>query len=244
MTNKDNFFHISVIVSVIFHLFLVLVVLFYQNQNKEKILKIGLGLPVSKSIEIDAVGLPNILKKDLDQILENNETPEEKDLMNLPSKEKIHEAKMQALKKLDENIARERYLKKIKIIKGLKISEGKEISAEKPEKNIATANVSSNTGNKELSNEELFKYIDVLKTYIKKYWSMPNWFYTEGLSTIISLNLKEDGGINDTKIYKSSGNDYFDTCAIKAIKDAAPFPSPPKTLLEIADNDGLLITFP
>jgi colicin import membrane protein len=200
-------------------------------------------LPAFKSIEVDAVGLPNILKKDMDQMTEKTEA-EQEDTMKLPGKEKILVAKMKALQSLEESIAKENYLKKIKIIKGLKLSEGKEASSEKPENKTQQSLSGPGTGNADMNNEELFKYIDTLKNYIKKYWSVPTWFYAEGLNTIISLNLKDDGGIKEVKLYKSSGNDYFDNNAMKAIKEAAPFPPPPKTLLEIADNDGLLITFP
>jgi TonB family protein len=240
MIRDDKFFNIALLFSFAFHLFLIIGLLVYQNKQKSRILNLDMSLP-ARSIEVEAVGLPNILKKDL-EMKEPAALEEEKDVMRLPSREKILVTKMKILQNLEKNIAKENYMNKVKIIKGLKISAGKEISSKTADK--AQADGVSSSGSDAAADQELFKYVDILKSYIKKYWALPNWFYAEGLNAIISMSLTDSGAIKEIKLYKSSGNDYFDNYAIKAIKDAAPFPTPPKTLIDIADNDGLLITFP
>ena len=80
------------------------------------------GNGVAGSINVDVVGLPNILKKDLNTQMVSEE--EEKKEMVLP-KTSVKESKKNALQKIKEALSQESsYLKKLKIIKGLKTNIG------------------------------------------------------------------------------------------------------------------------
>ncbi len=60
-----------------------------------------------------------------------------------------------------------------------------------------------------------------------------NWFTSEsgrgeGHSCVIYFRLARDGSVSDVSVEKSSGNQYFDRSAQRAVRSSAPFPPLPK----------------
>lgn len=58
--------------------------------------------------------------------------------------------------------------------------------------------------------------------------------------TVLKVSLKPDGRIRDLILEKSCGVDFLDDEAISAMREAEPFPNPPKGMI---DADSNLITF-
>jgi TonB family protein len=50
--------------------------------------------------------------------------------------------------------------------------------------------------------------------------------------TALRIQLKPDGGLSNVAVEQPSGLDFLDDVAIEAFKDAAPFPNPPRQLIE------------
>ncbi len=83
------------------------------------------------------------------------------------------------------------------------------------------------------------------KEYYKKVSekTQSRWVYSggsgEGLQTIISIKVDPTGMLIDYWIEKRSGNDLFDSSALKAIRKAAPYPPIPAELTSGALEIGL-----
>jgi TonB family protein len=63
-------------------------------------------------------------------------------------------------------------------------------------------------------------------------WILPEFLivYLYDLEAIVNFTIHADGSISDIRLEKSSGNKTFDTSAVRAIKQAAPFPAFPRTI--------------
>ncbi len=60
-----------------------------------------------------------------------------------------------------------------------------------------------------------------------------NWFSSEsgrgeGYSCVVYFRLARDGSVGDVSVEKSSGNQYFDRSAQRAVRSSAPFPPLPR----------------
>ena len=54
-------------------------------------------------------------------------------------------------------------------------------------------------------------------------------------TTVISFVLRPDGSLEDALIARDSGAPYLDEVALRAVREAQPFPNPPSALM---DGDG------
>jgi colicin import membrane protein len=62
--------------------------------------------------------------------------------------------------------------------------------------------------------------------------------------TIIAVKIADDGELIDARVDESSGNQTFDLSAMRAVRQAAPFPSVPRMLREeIRKRGGLALRF-
>ena len=82
------------------------------------------------SINVDVVGLPNVLKKDIQEMATldsaEEETAEQKEMV---LKENVSINKKKLLAKLKQSVeSKDNYLKKIKVIKGMKSADNNKIS--------------------------------------------------------------------------------------------------------------------
>lgn len=73
-----------------------------------------------------------------------------------------------------------------------------------------------------------------------------NWYSAvsqgrAGLTCVVYFRLMRDGSVGDVRIETSSGNDYFDRAALRAVKSGAPFPPLPRGFAD--DFLGIHFTF-
>lgn len=73
-----------------------------------------------------------------------------------------------------------------------------------------------------------------------------NWYSAvaksgNGLTCVVYFRLMRDGSVQDVRVEKGSGNDFFDRSAVRAVKSASPFPPLPRGFQE--DFLGIHFTF-
>jgi len=203
-------------------------------------LLISTGIGRAEPINIDVVGLPNILKKDLPKL--NKEASEEKEPpkkaeMVLSDKEskKIAEKKDNLIAKVKDSVEQENnYLAKIKIIKGMQEQKG-------------TADGTSTAADKGTGVDPdavpSDPYFKTVKEYVRAYWKVPLWSNFEGLNALVLVKIANDGSIIELGVSQSSGNAKFDDLALSSVKNAAPFPAPPATVRNAVES-GVILSFP
>jgi TolA protein len=106
------------------------------------------------------------------------------------------------------------------------------------------------TGNQPLkvlpSDPEYLKYQAMVRARIISHWVLPLRYIEEGgerrrCSVEVMINL--DGDVISTRWAQSSGDPTFDASAMRAVRNAAPFPKPPDRLAWEAYNEGFLVEF-
>jgi TonB family protein len=227
-------------ISTIIHVVIVSFIILTSQNFWTKPIVINDSVP-SGSINVDVVGLPNILKKDIHLLQSelNKENEKAKDKMNLPDTKKIKKARLSAIEKLKKSVAYEkRYLEKIKIIKGLRKS--LDIGQITDVSDKANNGTGVSTDSSDIKSNP---YFNTLKDLIRTYWQVPHWMDTEGLNTLVATKIKVDGEISSIDIIKSSGSSDFDNLALNAIRNASPFPAPPIVVREALEN-GIVFSFP
>jgi TonB family protein len=231
--------------SIVIHVLIVSLILLTSQNFWHKPIIINDGISAG-SINVDMVGLPNVLKKDLNLLNESrrqeqdnlSKTIKEKDQMSLPDTKKIKQARLSAIERLKKSVAYEKtYLEKLKIIKGLRKSTDLGRITDKSE------DPNPGTGAGEASDVPSNPYFNTLKDLIRTYWQVPHWMNTEGLNTLVATKLRPSGEISSIDIIKSSGSRDFDNLALNAIRNAAPFPTPPVVVRD-ALEDGIVFSFP
>jgi len=231
-------------VSASFHLTIILTIIvgssLYRFMSKPILISGGIGN--AEPINIDVVGLPNVLKKDLPLLNkevakegEEEETKKEEMAVPVPEKDnkKIAQKKSSLIAKVKDSVREEQsYLTKIKIIKGLQVQKG-----------TGTANTTATGIGVSSDAVQANPYFQTIKEYVRNYWKIPNWINAEGLNTLVTLKISGDGEVSELIISQSSGNPEFDELALNSVKNAAPFPPPPISVRETLES-GVILSFP
>lgn len=68
-------------------------------------------------------------------------------------------------------------------------------------------------------------YFRTVQQKVKDAWTFPGG--SNDLTADVEFSISADGALNSVKIAKSSGDSAFDESVLRALKRAAPFPSPP-----------------
>ena len=88
------------------------------------------------------------------------------------------------------------------------------------------SHTSSGKGSKPHKNHP---YLLVLKKQVSRAYTLPDiYLKNDNQQPIFLLKIAPNGTILELKIYKTSHNSALDAIALKALKNAAPFPQPPK----------------
>ena len=90
-------------------------------------------------------------------------------------------------------------------------------------------------------------YATAISEAIRKNWSTPTGLVTDGelarLTTVIKVRVGEDGTILENKLYKSSGNSFYDDACVTAVQATRKVPPPPASLRRSAAR-GYALEFP
>ena len=95
------------------------------------------------------------------------------------------------------------------------------------------------------SDPEYIKYQAMVRAKIIRAWIVPTVYSGEGgrYSARLEVTINSDGDVISTRWSKASGNASFDQSAVRAVRNASPFPKPPDRLAWEAYNEGFLVEF-
>lgn len=96
------------------------------------------------------------------------------------------------------------------------------------------------------SDPEYIKYQAMVRAKIIREWIVPTVYTSDGgkpLSVRLEVLINMDGEVVSTRLGRSSRNSSFDQSAMRAVKNASPFPKPPDRLAWEAYNEGFLVEF-
>jgi len=94
------------------------------------------------------------------------------------------------------------------------------------------------------ANSEFSAYVQTLPALVRQFWKLPSYLKDQDLRCKILLFLSPNGHVLKTELTETSGTAEFDARAEKAIRDAAPFPSPNSEVGARLVNSGIILRFP
>ena len=209
----------------------------------------GTPKPYQPSLRVDLVGLPDLLKKDLNPTVPSSalETaqPEEAGLKAPPTQdltqrnrkriqqlERMAREESERKRKMESALARMKSLAKISsepkagtLFKGHQISRGSSVSGDARE-----------TGE--------FSYYDEVRSRLQQNWELPVWLSRQNLSARVVLFIDSKGSIRNFRLILSSGNSQFDEAVKKTVTASQPFPPPPREQAAPLLVHGITVGFP
>lgn len=245
------FFHFSVVA--LFFLFGKLV---HDKITKTKDYNLKL---ISASVKVDMVAMPKFTLKELKtmqapakgevvvekpsekaaEVINKGDTVFEKkvkkpnflDMMKGLSKKKVSKTKYKEVKKKgsDQGIGIDSNTLKKLVAEGNKISKGVALSG---------------TGRSDQELTEFQMYASTVSAKVKLHWKLPGFLLDKNLKCRIRIYLKSDGSLLRSEIFESSGEEEFDTRAMKAVQLAAPFSTVPVASKSNALKGEIVLGFP
>ena len=206
---------------------------------------------VQSSVRVDVVGLPKFTLQELKKMnigavqepeeveiekpeVKTNETSEVEfkkkgkkvnlsNLLSSFSKKKIaKKAKVKKKKKIDA-----RLLNKL-VLEGNKVSKGSSLSGEQLD----------------LSKQVFISYIQELPDKVKPNWKLPSYMIGKNLQCRVQIFIGSNGKVLKIKLYETSGDDEYDSRAMKAIMASSPLPKPPSSILSKVADGTVVLGFP
>jgi len=258
---KDDF-NRSLVVSVAVHTGLILLA-FVGGKTIFSSITGGDVEIIRSSVRVDVVGMPKFTVQEL-KAMQNNmpkETPveqakgetaevkpKEEDTQDVIKKDDlvVQEADKSKTKKSFLNILSEASSKKVeKKEKGPVAGKGnKNLEALVLEGNRLSKGSALVGDYSDAENSEFSAYVQTLPELIRQFWRLPTYLMDKDLRCRIKIFLSSSGQVLKTELMESSGQSEFDARAMKAIRDAAPFPRPSESVGTRLNNSGIILGFP
>lgn len=88
-------------------------------------------------------------------------------------------------------------------------------------------------------------YLEMVRLKIERYKKYPDVARVKNIEGLVVVRfiITPDGGVREVKVIQYSRNPALDLAALRAVKDAAPFPKPPKRLFKGEIPLELMIVF-
>ena len=133
------------------------------------------------------------------------------------AKSEAEKPKKEPEKKLNSNDFLEKRLAAIK----------KDLETKKSEKskNRGASGLDTPAGAGSSNDVEIARWFEAVRNKINSRWSVFGDEQKAARVTIISIQIGDDGRLLDASIDRSSGDRFFDSSAMRAIHQAAPFPA-------------------
>jgi TonB family protein len=84
-------------------------------------------------------------------------------------------------------------------------------------------------------------FLSAIERRVSESWYLAMVKPGSGLTCVVYFRLMRNGSVEDVRVEKGSGNDYFDRSAVRAVKSASPFPPLPRGFQD--DFLGIHFTF-
>ncbi len=250
---KSFLFHLCLVIGLIVSS---LTVNFFNQEKRKENIKI-----IESSVRVDMVAMPELTIKELKTMSldENSDQHEQdrklnkniKDVSINPEKDLLIKKKkinfsdlIKKMAKKTVKVNNERVKKRARKSKVIR----SKIDKNEIKKLILMGNklkkgqnlIGTGTGGK----DTFSKYLEQLPLLIKPYWFLPSYLLNQKLKCRIRIFLGSDGSLLRSEIYESSGNTEYDTKALKAVKEASPFPKLMEKIKKRGLNGDILLGFP
>lgn len=209
--------------------------------------KIEIEQTIQSSVKVDVVGMPKLTVQELKQFkatdLQKGETEDPKAIEE-PSEEVVEEKV--DLGNLLSNLSKKTVVKKKKRKKkkfGNVLSQ-KELKALVLEGNKLSAGEAVVGDSLENSRTILGQYASTLPSHVRPFWKLPSYLLNKDLSARVRVFLSDSGKVLRTQVIKSSGVEDFDQRALRAIKQANPFPAPEAEIAKLTTSGAIVLGFP
>ncbi len=93
-------------------------------------------------------------------------------------------------------------------------------------------------------NSEFGAYVQALPDKIRQFWKLPSYLLDKNLRCRIKIYLAASGQLLKLELMESSGTPEFDSRAERAIRDAAPYPTPSEAVATRLTSSGIILGFP
>lgn len=91
---------------------------------------------------------------------------------------------------------------------------------------------------------EFSAYVQTLPGAIRGKWKLPTYLLEQNLKARFKIYISLTGELLKTELIESSGNNEFDSRAINAIRESAPFAAPPEAVGVRLTRYGVILGFP
>jgi TonB family protein len=161
-----------------------------------------------------------------------------------PKKEELVEPSKKKSKPVKEKDTSQEDLKKaLDMARQMSRKEGPERKAG-PNLELPSAGKEGSTIAQAAPGTEFDAYKFRIKTRIITSWVCPPDLREEkNISAVLYMRLDYEGNVIDSTVQQSSGNQYFDESAIRALKKASPFGPPPEGDREVLFREGIELLF-
>jgi TonB family protein len=96
----------------------------------------------------------------------------------------------------------------------------------------------------ETEDAELARYLSRVKIKVNANWLLPSNDRQVERVTVVGVQIAENGALVNVAVDSTSGDDFFDKSAMRAVLQAAPFPPPqPEVAQKITSAGGLALRF-
>lgn len=249
------------IYSIIFHLFLVLLIS-YSSDVKNLFFNKDSNKVVEQIIRVDVVGLPKLTLQELKQLRDSFEDSKTVSVgaNNLPNiKEAVENIKEESV---DSSNDKESALD---LIKSLSQQKGASYQPKRQKKNKAgvpkknkyrksfkkllvegnkLSKGTSISGRYQSDVAEFDRYVLNLPNIIRPFWKLPSFLKEAKLNARIIVYINDSGRVVHHRFISKSGNTEFDERVIQSIERSQPFPIPISGIKDTLLSEGVILGFP
>lgn len=203
---------------------------------------------IQSSVRVDVVGMPKLTVQELKEFkatdIQKGETEDPK-AIEQPT-EKVEEVSNKVdLGNLLSNLSKKKVApKKNKKKKFGSTLSQKELNSLVLEGNKISQGESVVGDSLENDRTVLGEYASKLPSHVRPFWKLPSYLLNKDLSARIRVFLSDSGKVLRTEIIKSSGVEDFDQRALRAIKQANPFPAPSNEITKLTTSGAIVLGFP
>lgn len=208
------------------------------------------------ALRVDVVGLPDLLKADLDRIGKKGNAPKDETspeeespqaAVKVKPEDPTEEATIPTQVKVDPKKRKKKMDSALNRIRALERIKGEEDGDDRDLDDVVIKGNKISKGSS-ISGEAVEGgapgYLDAIREQVKSNWSLPIWMSRQNLSAQALVFIDPSGKLQGLMIHKSSGNGGFDDAVKRAIQSSQPFPPPPMDLRKAMLRDGILLGFP
>jgi hypothetical protein len=251
--------------SLVTHITLV-IFLFFQNKIKTLFWNGDTPQVVSEIIRVDVVGLPKLTLKELEELKDTLSTSQKNSVNTAPINDELERAKVDSAESnvsdSNESINSETsgmdLIKRLSNQSGIKHKNNKHLKA----KNLGRKSVGSRKlKNLLLEGNQISKgssvkgryqgdvaqfdqYVLTLPHLIRPFWKLPSFLKQGDFQARVVVYINSEGVVVHQRFISKSGNEDFDSRALKSISESQPFPAPGPEIKDRLLSEGVILGFP